>query len=200
MLQGWLKAGQPVAHWLLVGVPRVPMHIWGGNKRAAWSRCNLQCVRALILLAAHPFSLIVIRSTPCPYGLNDQNPNPTILLIVQAKKGKQVLAFYTMPEYENWRESLPSLAGWDIKYYKVGPIQRCSRCAAMCCRLDGASCMAHEATPGFYVSMCVHLYGVCLCACTSTPQVGWGVLVGCVQLCLGANVRAHEGVQVERSC
>jgi DNA topoisomerase-2 len=40
--------------------------------------------------------------------------------IIKARKGKQVLAFYTMPEYEAWREGLSSAAGWDIKYYKVG--------------------------------------------------------------------------------
>jgi hypothetical protein len=30
------------------------------------------------------------------------------------------MSFYTLPEYENWRETLASTAGWDIKYYKVG--------------------------------------------------------------------------------
>lgn len=35
------------------------------------------------------------------------------------KNGK-VLSFYTMPEYEVWKESLGSSAsGWSIKYYKV---------------------------------------------------------------------------------
>lgn len=38
----------------------------------------------------------------------------------QAKKGKQVLSFYTMPEYEAWKEEIGSTSGWDIKYYKVG--------------------------------------------------------------------------------
>lgn len=35
----------------------------------------------------------------------------------------QVLSFYTMPEYEAWKESLGgSTKGWTIKYYKVtGP-------------------------------------------------------------------------------
>lgn len=36
---------------------------------------------------------------------------------VQARKGKQTLAFYTMPEYEMWKDS-NNTAGWDIKYYK----------------------------------------------------------------------------------
>lgn len=35
------------------------------------------------------------------------------------KNGKE-LAFYTMPQYESWRESLRGNAsGWSIKYYKV---------------------------------------------------------------------------------
>ena len=39
--------------------------------------------------------------------------------IIRAKKGAAALSFYTMPEYEAWREGLASTAGWDIKYYKV---------------------------------------------------------------------------------
>lgn len=30
-----------------------------------------------------------------------------------------MLSFYTMPEYEAWREGLATTSGWDIKYYKV---------------------------------------------------------------------------------
>lgn len=36
---------------------------------------------------------------------------------LQAKKGRQVLAFYTMPEYEAWCERT-NTQGWAIKYYK----------------------------------------------------------------------------------
>lgn len=37
----------------------------------------------------------------------------------QARKGRQVKVFHTMPEYEGWKESLGgSTKGWDIKYYK----------------------------------------------------------------------------------
>jgi len=38
----------------------------------------------------------------------------------QARKGARTLAFYTLPEYEAWKESLGATgtAGWDIKYYK----------------------------------------------------------------------------------
>ena len=32
----------------------------------------------------------------------------------------RVLSFYTMPEYEAWKESLGgSTKGWSVKYYKV---------------------------------------------------------------------------------
>lgn len=38
----------------------------------------------------------------------------------QASKGKQRMVFYTMPEYEAWKESLGgTTAGWSVKYYKV---------------------------------------------------------------------------------
>lgn len=38
----------------------------------------------------------------------------------QARKGARTLAFYTLPEYEAWKESLGAAGtgGWDIKYYK----------------------------------------------------------------------------------
>lgn len=37
----------------------------------------------------------------------------------QARKGNRTETFYTMPEYEAWRENLgTAAAGWDIKYYK----------------------------------------------------------------------------------
>jgi hypothetical protein len=39
--------------------------------------------------------------------------------IVKALKGKQSLSFYTLPEYEAWKESLGgSTKGWQVKYYK----------------------------------------------------------------------------------
>jgi DNA topoisomerase-2 len=39
---------------------------------------------------------------------------------VQARKGNRTHVFYTMPEYESWRESLgqAGTGGWEIKYYK----------------------------------------------------------------------------------
>lgn len=39
--------------------------------------------------------------------------------IVKATKGAKSLAFYTLPEYDAWKESLGhNLRGWSIKYYK----------------------------------------------------------------------------------
>ncbi|KAF8097776.1 hypothetical protein N665_0281s0039 [Sinapis alba] len=39
--------------------------------------------------------------------------------IVKAKRKTEVLSFYSMPEYESWKESLSGNAtGWTIKYYK----------------------------------------------------------------------------------
>ena len=37
--------------------------------------------------------------------------------ILKAMKGKSTLSFYSMPEFNQWKES-NSLAGWKIKYYK----------------------------------------------------------------------------------
>lgn len=38
--------------------------------------------------------------------------------IVKVTKGKQVLSFYNMPEYEAWREETNGGKGWKVKYYK----------------------------------------------------------------------------------
>ncbi|GFR51194.1 hypothetical protein Agub_g13541 [Astrephomene gubernaculifera] len=39
--------------------------------------------------------------------------------IVKARRGREVKVFYTMPEYEAWKESLDNnTRGWEIKYYK----------------------------------------------------------------------------------
>jgi DNA topoisomerase-2 len=37
--------------------------------------------------------------------------------IIKATKGKESISFFTMPEYENWREE-GNRRGWKIKYYK----------------------------------------------------------------------------------
>lgn len=38
---------------------------------------------------------------------------------LQATKGREALSFYTIPEYEEWKET-HNTRGWSIKYYKVG--------------------------------------------------------------------------------
>ena len=38
--------------------------------------------------------------------------------IIKATKGKQSKVFYTMPEYEAWKEANDGTSGWSIKYYK----------------------------------------------------------------------------------
>ncbi|KAG9456462.1 hypothetical protein H6P81_000970 [Aristolochia fimbriata] len=43
----------------------------------------------------------------------------TPIVKVTNNKTKKVMAFYTMPEYESWKESLGGNArGWNVKYYK----------------------------------------------------------------------------------
>lgn len=43
-----------------------------------------------------------------------QLPSPHCM---QATKGNQTMTFYTMPEYESWKENT-NTRGWSIKYYK----------------------------------------------------------------------------------
>jgi hypothetical protein len=44
----------------------------------------------------------------------------SFIFIQATHKNGKVLSFYTMPEYEAWKESLDGrTSGWSIKYYKV---------------------------------------------------------------------------------
>ena len=40
--------------------------------------------------------------------------------IVKVTKGKQEVSFYTMPQYEEWKQEHDEGRGWEAKYYKVG--------------------------------------------------------------------------------
>jgi hypothetical protein len=76
------------------------------------------------------------------------------LLCTQASKGKQKVSFYTMPEYEAWKESLGGKpVGWNIKYYKV--------------------CNLLASTPRFHSLLCVrHSDKTCLIAVVSLWPAG----------------------------
>ena len=41
--------------------------------------------------------------------------------IVKAKKGREVLSFYTMTEYQDWLSRTNNGRGFQLKYYKVLP-------------------------------------------------------------------------------
>lgn len=60
--------------------------------------------------------------------------------IVKVWKGKQEITFYTIPEYEEWKEKNNQGKGWDSKYYKVGLLARSITDivkAEKCCRPQG---------------------------------------------------------------
>uniref|UniRef100_A0A6C0BF32 DNA topoisomerase (ATP-hydrolyzing) n=1 Tax=viral metagenome TaxID=1070528 RepID=A0A6C0BF32_9ZZZZ len=38
--------------------------------------------------------------------------------IIKVKKGKDIISFYSMTDYENWKHANNDGKGWDIKYYK----------------------------------------------------------------------------------
>ena len=42
--------------------------------------------------------------------------------IVKVTKGKQEISFYTMPQYEEWKQANDEGRGWEAKYYKVSQI------------------------------------------------------------------------------
>ena len=71
----------------------------------------------------------VVQVAPSP-------PNPTpVPRFLQATKGRQSISFYTLPEYETWREEQGG-GGWKIRYYKggwgrqVAPVDVCRGCPA----------------------------------------------------------------------
>lgn len=39
--------------------------------------------------------------------------------IVKVSRGKKELSFFTIPEYETWKEENDDGRGWHIKYFKV---------------------------------------------------------------------------------
>lgn len=47
--------------------------------------------------------------------------NEFITPIIKAKRGKEELSFYSVPEYEKWKEknAKEGVTDWKIKYYKV---------------------------------------------------------------------------------
>lgn len=75
-------------------------------------------------------------------------------LLMQATKGKQRMVFYTMPEYEAWKESLGGVTtGWSIKYYKVPAWHDICLWAVRCCRHNILCCLP----------------AVCVLFCTCVP-------------------------------
>ena len=48
-------------------------------------------------------------------GLNFIQPS---IFCTQVSKGKEEIAFYSIPEFEEWKESTPNAKSWKIKYYK----------------------------------------------------------------------------------
>jgi hypothetical protein len=74
----------------------------------------------------------------------------------QARKGSRSHAFYTLPEYEAWREGLgpAGTAGWDIKYYKGACGTRLPRRCACLGGSDGLEAHACR-VPGAGARLCV---------------------------------------------
>ena len=84
--------------------------------------------------------LVACRTQPCV------SPASLYTRPRQATKGKESISFYTLPEYEEWKDRT-NLRGWNIKYYKV------SACGAegwldrvMAVRWTAAGCCAAAAT------------------------------------------------------
>jgi hypothetical protein len=62
--------------------------------------------------------------------------------VLQVRKGNRTQSFYTLPEYEAWKESLANTRdanGWDIKYYK-GEMEDL-KFSALCLAWEALACM-----------------------------------------------------------
>ena len=70
--------------------------------------------------------------------------------IIKATKGKQAKVFYTMPEYEAWKEAQDGTSGWNIKYYKglgtstANEAKSISRLSIITARVSSGRAMATE--------------------------------------------------------
>ncbi len=42
-----------------------------------------------------------------------------LTFMAQVWKGKEIINFYTIPEYEMWLEETPNSHKWEHKYFKV---------------------------------------------------------------------------------
>lgn len=84
--------------------------------------------------------------------------------IIKATRNSKTLAFYTLPEYEAWRESLGgSTRGWKVKYYKG---TQAGMILIMYCVL----------VPKGWCFVCI--WGRCF-VCI------WGQCFGCLFMCIG---------------
>lgn len=54
---------------------------------------------------------------------------------LQATKGNRSISFYTLPEYEEWREA-NNTRGWTTKYYKAS--QGARLCVVYVCNIGGS--------------------------------------------------------------
>lgn len=87
----------------------------------------------------------------------------------QVSRGRNVEAFYTMPEYEQWKEYTNGGAGWTVKYYKglgtstaqeVGKEARMHKRKSTCCSFCGwvgGWLYVHVRTSGWDEHRCIGL-------------------------------------------
>ncbi len=68
----------------------------------------------MLLLQREPIKLLRYN---CGHFSNGFVLNLMYTLYMQVTKGKNTLSFYTLPEYEDWKEN-NNPAGWSVKYYK----------------------------------------------------------------------------------
>ena len=87
-------------------------------------------------LLSHGLNALSAFSICSPY----LSPQEFITPIVKVTKGKNSTSFYTLPEYENWKEANEEGKGYHIKYYKgtfFGVCLLVRNCVVPGCRVVG---------------------------------------------------------------
>lgn len=67
------------------------------------------------------FSILDIQTTVMYGGIQETQlctKPQQYVLYQQVSKNKQEIAFYSLPEFEEWKSSTPNHKKWKVKYYK----------------------------------------------------------------------------------
>lgn len=115
----------------------------------------------------------------------------------QVTKGKESISFYTIPEYEEWKERV-NTHGWAIKYYKVG-VGGWWRAQSAGGMLGAVWLLLKLSWCWLHFCLCDNMPPAAFRATPNLPKTGSGYLDGCRgQAILCQHPQPPQGVRVGR--